>query len=104
MRQEYFVALVDATVESSVRYVREYVHAYLSDTLSEARGHIQEYADSFNHTVQAALITQQHGKQRTLSLVMLASFADDRTCAPCSALGNTFFCIYICMTYITFQS
>ena len=54
-------------MESSVRYVREYVHAYLSDTLSEARGHIQEYADSFNHTMQAALATQQQGTQLIVS-------------------------------------
>lgn len=45
-----------------MKYVREYVHAYLSDTLSEARGHIQEYADSFSHTMQAALATRQQGQ------------------------------------------
>lgn len=60
--QEYFIRLVDATVESSVKYVREYVHAYLSDTLSEARGRIQEYADSFSNTMQAALATRQQGR------------------------------------------
>ena len=62
---------MDATVESSVKYVREYVHAYLSDTLSKARGHIQEYADSFSHTMQAALATRQQGQPMLVLLAMV---------------------------------
>lgn len=59
--QEYFIALVDGTIEASVKYVREYVHAYLSDMLEEARGQIQNYGQSFNTTMVAALKTRQQG-------------------------------------------
>ena len=59
--QEYFIALVDGTVEASVKYVREYVHAYLSDMLEEARSQIHSYGQSFSATMQAALITRQQG-------------------------------------------
>ena len=65
--QEYFIALVDGTIEASVKYVREYVHAYLSDMLEEARGQIHSYGHSFSTTMQAALSTRQQG----LSLVGL---------------------------------
>ena len=59
--QEYFIALVDGTIEASVKYVREYVHAYLSDMLEEARGNIHSYGQSFGTTMQAALSTKQQG-------------------------------------------
>ena len=59
--QEYFIALVDGTIEASVKYVREYVHAYLSDMLEEARGQIHSYGQSFSTTIQAALSTRQQG-------------------------------------------
>lgn len=60
--QEYFIALVDGTIEASVKYVREYVHAYLSDMLEEARGQIHSYGQSFTATMQAALTTSQQGQ------------------------------------------
>ncbi|DBA78877.1 hypothetical protein WJX77_008617 [Trebouxia sp. C0004] len=60
--KEYFIALVDGTVEASITYVREYVHAYLSDMLEDARGQIQEYGQSFNTTMVAALCTMQQGE------------------------------------------
>ena len=60
--QEYFIALVDGTIEASVKYVREYVHAYLSDMLEEAHGQIQSYGQSFNTTMLAALSTRQQGQ------------------------------------------
>lgn len=59
--QEYFIALVDGTIEASVKYVRDYVHAYLSDMLEEARGQIHSYGQSFSTTMQAALYTRQQG-------------------------------------------
>ena len=59
--QEYFIALVDGTIDASVKYVREYVHAYLSDMLEEARGQIHSYGQSFSATMQAALTTRQQG-------------------------------------------
>lgn len=60
--QEYFITLVDGTIEASVMYVREYVHAYLSDMLEEAKGQIQTYGQSFSATMQAALTTRQQGE------------------------------------------
>ncbi|DBA79311.1 TPA: hypothetical protein ACH3X2_007790 [Trebouxia sp. C0005] len=60
--KEYFIALVDGTVEASIKYVREYVHAYLSDMLEDARGQIQDYGQSFNTTMVAALHTRQQGE------------------------------------------
>ena len=59
--QEYFIALVDETIEASVKYVREYVHAYLSDMLEEARGQIHSYGQSFSTTMRAALSIRQQG-------------------------------------------
>lgn len=59
--QEYFIALVDGTIEASVKYVREYVRAYLSDMLEEATGQIHSYGQSFSATMQAALTTSQQG-------------------------------------------
>ena len=64
--QEYFIALVDGTIEASVKYVREYVHAYLSDMLEEAHGRIQSYGQSFNVTMLAALNTRQQGQLSSL--------------------------------------
>ena len=52
---------MDGTIEASVKYVREYVHAYLSDVLEDARGKIQTYGQSFNATMVAALQTRQQG-------------------------------------------
>ena len=63
-----------------MRYVREYVHAYLNDTLEEARGHIQEYADSFSHTMQAAVATQEQGALRSRGLLKLSVPVLHRPC------------------------
>lgn len=86
LRQEYFLALVDSTVEASVRYVREYVHAYLTDTLKEARGRIQEYADSFSHTMQAALATQEQGALCSRPVLAYCT---------CSALAVLLLCVLL---------
>ena len=81
--QEYFIALVDGTVEASIKYVREYVHAYLSDMLEDARGQIQEYGQSFNTTMVAALHTRQQGGPSYIQLMLLfqlfAPFTDSFT-------------------------
>ncbi len=71
MMQEYFIALVDGTVEASIKYVREYVHAYLSDMLEDARGQIQEYGQSFSTTMVAALHTRQQGGPSYIQLMLL---------------------------------
>ena len=55
---------MDGTIEASVKYVREYVHAYLNDVLEDARGQIETYGQSFNATMQAALHTRQQGVLR----------------------------------------
>ena len=69
--QEYFIALVDGTVEASIKYVREYVHAYLSDMLEDARGQIQEYGQSFNTTMVVVLHTRQQGGPSYIQLMLL---------------------------------
>ncbi len=73
MTQEYFIALVDGTVEASIKYVREYVHAYLSDMLEDARGQIQEYGQSFNTTMVAALHTRQQGGHTCIQLFQMSA-------------------------------
>ena len=60
--QEYFIALVDGTIEASVKYVREYVHAYLSDMLEDARHQIQDYSDNFCFSLNEALRIRQQGQ------------------------------------------
>ena len=53
--------LVDETVETSVKGVREFVHAILAQRLGQARGAIQEYGQRYAEAMLAALDTHQQG-------------------------------------------
>jgi hypothetical protein len=59
--QEYFMKLVDATVENSVKHVRTFVHQYLAARLEEAREQIYDYGQRYTEAVLNALETSKQG-------------------------------------------
>ena len=59
--QEYFMKLVDSTVEVSVKHVRAFVHQYLSARLNEARSQIEQYGTRYTEAMLHALETSKQG-------------------------------------------
>ena len=53
--------LVDETVETSVKHVREFVHAILAQRLSQARVAIQDYGQRYTEAMLHALDTHKQG-------------------------------------------
>ena len=60
--QEYFIRLVDATVDTSVRHVRAFVRRYLAARLAEARAQIEGYGQRYADAMLAALDTHKQGR------------------------------------------
>ena len=59
--QEYFMKLVDDTVEVSVKHVRAFVHQYLSVRLDEARSQIEQYGGRYTEAMLHAMETSKQG-------------------------------------------
>ncbi len=59
--QDYFMKLVDNTVETSVRHVRSFVHQYLAARLVEARSAIEDYGQRYAEAMLSALDTSKKG-------------------------------------------
>lgn len=70
--QDYFMKLVDDTVETSVKHVRAFVHQYLSARLVEARSSIEEYGQRYAEAMLSALDTSKKGEQPTCVQTLLA--------------------------------
>lgn len=60
-RQDYFMRLVDTTVETSVAHVRDFVRRYLEQRLLDARGRIGAYGSRYANAVLTALDTSRCG-------------------------------------------
>lgn len=60
--QRYFVGVVEASTKNSVRAVRLYVRAYLSERLAEARGVLQSYANRYTACMLEALEVARQGE------------------------------------------
>ena len=59
--QDYFMKLVDDTVETSVKHVRSFVHQYLAARLVEARSAIEDYGQRYAEAMLSALDTSKKG-------------------------------------------
>ena len=62
-RQEYFTRMIDGTIQTSLQWVRSYVHAYLSENVASARQRIETYGLRYTDTMQAALLTKSQGAE-----------------------------------------
>ena len=69
--QEYFMKLVDDTVEVSVKHVRAFVHQYLSARLNEARSQIEQYGSRYTEAMLHALETSKQGTAPAMSISVL---------------------------------
>jgi len=56
--QEYFTNRVSSTIDTSIKYVRSYVHAYLMDNMEKAKVKISSYGERYSEIMQAALNTK----------------------------------------------
>ncbi|CAL8468472.1 g8012 [Coccomyxa elongata] len=61
--KDYFMKLVDDTVETSVRHVRSFVHQYLAARLVEARSAIEDYGQRYAEAMLSALDTSKKGEE-----------------------------------------
>ena len=59
--QEYFMRLVDTTVETSVAHVRDFVRRYLEQRLADARARIGAYGSRYANAMLTALDTSRRG-------------------------------------------
>ena len=71
--QEYFQNMVNSSVDNSIKHVRAYVHAYLSDNIKAARSKISGYGEMYTDIMQRALEI----KSRSTSLASL--YRDPKT-------------------------
>lgn len=53
--KEYFQDMVNTAVDTSIKHVRAYVHAYLSDNIDGARTKIAEYGEVYSSAMQSIL-------------------------------------------------
>ena len=60
--QEYFQNMVNVTVDTSIKHVRAYVHAYLSDNIKTARDKISGYGSMYSDIMHRALEIKTHSE------------------------------------------
>ncbi|KAK9845844.1 hypothetical protein WJX81_004061 [Elliptochloris bilobata] len=60
--KEYFIRLVDTTVETSVAHVRDFVRRYLEQRLADARARIGAYGSRYANAMLTALDTSRCGE------------------------------------------
>ena len=57
------MAQVEGRVVASTNYVRAFVHQYIAGRINEARRNIEDYANRYSETMEAALEAHREGEQ-----------------------------------------
>ena len=70
--QEYFTNNVNQTIDTSIKYVRSYVHAYLMDNIEAARQKIAGYGERYGEIMRAALRTKSQSELKLSFLVRVS--------------------------------
>lgn len=60
--QEYFQNMVDKSVDTSIKHVRAYVHAYLSDNIAAARAKISNYGEIYTDIMQRTVVLKSRSE------------------------------------------